>query len=184
MLQHPIIRYYFLVAALISGIWYSVFNLVLPLMLIRYGIGGSAAGGLGAYGLILSAYGCTNLASTLVFGSRAMPSRPQFQMVVGNVFTGAGLVLMALASLLPVEWRLPGYVAAAALGAVGGPMQDIPMAVLRQTRLPAADVGAGMRAYMSVSSAGILVAMIAAPTLVKITGTVSFIAASGALFRS
>ena len=182
MMQHPLIRFYFLVAPLISGVWYSAFILVLPLMLVEYGIGGSNAGGLSAYGLILSSYGCTNLASTLVFGSRAMSSRPQFQMVVGNAFTGAGLVLMGLASLLPAGWQLPGYAAAAALGAIGGPMKDIPIAVLRQTRLAAADVGAGMRAYMAVSSAGTLVAMIAAPTLVHLVGTVALIVLGGVVY--
>lgn len=179
MMQHPLIRYYFLVSGLFSGIWYSAFTLILPLMLMRYGVGGSNAAGLGAYGLILSAYGCTNLASTIVFGSRIMPSRPQFQMATGNFFVGAGLGLMGLASLLPAGLQLPGYALAAALGAIGGPMKDIPMAVLRQTRLAPTDVGAGMRAYMAVMSAGTLVAMVAAPSLVHLAGNVSVMIAFG-----
>ena len=60
-------------------------------------------------------------------------------MFAGNLFVGFGMALMGLASLLPDSLRLPAMIASAALDAVGGPMKDIPVAVLRQTRLAAAD---------------------------------------------
>jgi hypothetical protein len=130
--------------------------------------------------MVLSAYGCTNLAATLFFGGRALPSRPQFQMFSGNLLVGSGMVLMGLASLSPPEWRLPGMIAAAAVGAVGGPMKDIPVAVLRQTRLRPADMAAAMRTYMAANSAGILLAMLLAPAAIGIAGVVPVVVACGA----
>jgi hypothetical protein len=57
-------------------------------------------------------------------------------------------------------------------------MQDIPFAVLRQTRLPLAD----MRAYMAVSSAGTLLAMLLAPSAIWLAGAVPVIVACGAAY--
>jgi len=46
-------------------------------------------------------------------------------------------------------------------------MKDIPVAVLRQTRLPARDLAAGVRASIAVNSAGALVAMLLTPLLLR-----------------
>jgi hypothetical protein len=54
---------------------------------------------------------------------------------------------------------------AAFITAFGGPMQDIPVAVLRQTELPRAELPAVMRAFLVVNNAGTLLAMLAAPVL-------------------
>jgi len=132
--------------------------------------------------LVISAYGCTNLAATLVFGSRAMPARPQAQMFGGSLLMGLAMVLLALAARLPAGWVLPGLMAAAALGAAGGPMKDIPVAVLRQTRLHPADMGAAMRAYMAMTNAGTLAAMLMVPGLIGAIGAPAVLIACGGLF--
>jgi hypothetical protein len=44
-------------------------------------------------------------------------------------------------------------------------MQDIPVAVLRQTELPRAELPAAMRAFLVVNNAGTLLAMLIAPAL-------------------
>ena len=62
---------------------------------------------------------------------------------------------------------MPGLAASAALAAVGGPMKDIPFAVLRQIRLAPRDLAAGVRAYIAANSAGTLVAMLLAPALLE-----------------
>lgn len=182
MAAHPLLGYALATAGPLNGVWYAAFFLGLPLMLAQHDAGGTGGNGLGSYGLVLSAYGCTNLGATLFFGGRALAVRPQFQMFGGNIVMGAGLVLLGLAGWLPVPWLLPGCAAAAALGAVGGPMGDIPRAVLRQTRLRRRNVAAGMRAYMAASSAGTLLAMLLAPGAVALAGVVVVILGCGLIY--
>jgi hypothetical protein len=160
-----------------------VFYLCLPLMIARSGLGASGGqAGLGAYGLILSAYGCGNLAATVFLGGRTLSARPQFQMLGGNALFGCGVLLLAAANLLPVEWRLPGFAAASAIASMGGPMQDIPAAVMRQTRLPPSDRAAAMRAYMAMCCLGILVAMLVVPMAIAVLGITRVVAACGAVY--
>ncbi|MGI4947051.1 MAG: hypothetical protein ACRYHQ_41940, partial [Janthinobacterium lividum] len=121
------------------------------------------------------------LLATLLFGGHTLPARPQFQMFGGSLMTAAGLVLMGLAGRLPQRWVLPGLAAAAALSAIGGPMKDIPVAVLRQTRLHRADMAAAMRASMAAASGGTLLAMLAVPALILLAGVVPVIEGCGAL---
>jgi hypothetical protein len=182
MLSHPLLGYCLTVTGLLNGIWYAVFFLGLPLMIARHAAPGTNEAGLGDYGLVLSAYGCTNLLATVFFGSRLLPARPQFQMFGGNILVGVGLALLGLASFLPAPWLLPGFAAAAALGAIGGPMKDIPLAVLRQTRLRPADMAAGMRAYMAANSTGILLAMLLMPGVIELAGVVPVIIACGLIY--
>lgn len=68
----------------------------------------------------------------------------------------------ALALLLVVA------MASAGLAAVGGPMQDITVAVLRQTELARADVPAATRAMMAGSQLGLLAALLLAPALLPV----------------
>ncbi len=181
--RHSLLGYYLTVSGPLNGVWYAMFYLCLPLMITRTGLGASGGpSGLGAYGLILSAYGCGNLAATVFLGGRALPARPQFQMLYGNIHFGCGALLLASANLLPVEWRLTGFAAAAALTAMGGPMQDIPTAVLRQTRIAVTDRPAAMRAYMAMVGLGILVAMLLTPVAITKFGVTQVIVACGAVY--
>ncbi len=170
MLGHPLLGFVLRVTGLLNGVWYAAFYLALPLMIERHGLTGPGGSGLGAFGLVISAYGLTNLAATIVFGSRTLPARPQFQMFSGNLIVGAGMVLLGFAAILPDRWMLPGLMAASAFAAIGGPMKDIPLAVLRQTRLRHADMAAAMRVYMAANSGGMLLAMLLAPALVAHVG--------------
>ncbi len=182
---HSPLSYYLRVSGLLNGAWYAVFYLCLPLLIARTGLGASGGpAGLGAYGLILSAYGCGNLAATVVLGGRTLPARPQFLMLGGNLLGGCGTLLLAAATLLPIEWRLPGFAAAAVVTSIGGPMQDIPTAVLRQTRLAPRDRAAAMRAFMAMSGFGILVAMLLIPTAIGAFGIARVIAACGIVYLS
>jgi MFS transporter, DHA3 family, macrolide efflux protein len=181
--RHSLLGFYLAVSGPLNGAWYAVFYLCLPLLITRTGLGASGGpAGLGAYGLILSAYGCGNLAATVVLGGRTLPARPQFQMLYGNIHFGCAVLLLAAANLLPVEWRLAGFAAASALAAMGGPMQDIPTAVLRQTRIAAADRPAAMRAYMAAVGLGILVAMLLTPVAISQFGVTPVIVACGAVY--
>jgi MFS family permease len=172
----------------INGLWIASFYLALPLLIDRAGITGPGGTGLGAYGLVISAYGCTNLLSTFVVGSRALPAHPGRMMFAGSMIVGLGTA--GLVSGL--AGGLPALMAAAAFAAIGGPMSDIPVAVLRQTALPAGEVAAAMRAFMVVNYAGALTAMLLAPSLasalgasrlVMCCGAAMFALASGAMTR-
>lgn len=157
--RHPVMGWVLGFTGVLNGAWYVALFLALPLMLAADG------SGLASFGLVISAYGCTNLAANLYLGSRAMTPRPARQIGWGNFVLGFGLLAMAAAHALPAEWRLAGYMLAAAVAAPGGPMQDIPVAVLRQTAFAPADVPAVMRAYLGVNQAGLLAGMAAAPLL-------------------
>ena len=174
MRGHRLLGFFLATAGPINGAWYAVFYLALPLMLAQRA---TVGGGLGDFGLVISAYGCTNLAATLVFGGRPLPVRPQFQMLVGTVISGLGMLLLGLASLLPGGAVVPGFAAAAAFGAVGGPMKDIPMAVLRQTRLPQAEMAPAMRVTMAANSIGMLLAMSAMPRAIMQFGLLPMVIA-------
>ncbi len=162
--SHPLLRINLHLTGVLNGVWYAVMFLGLPLAIARHVPGGA---GLGAYGLVISAYGCTNLAATLVVGSRTMPGNPGRMIFAGSVVLGSGLMLMALAAAapLPPAMAIAAFAASAALGAIGGPMKDVPIAVLRQTELPHADIPAAMRAYLVAANGGLLVAMVIAPPL-------------------
>ncbi len=159
---HPVLRLELQVSGAINGAWYAILFLGLPLAIARHVPGGA---GLGAYGLVISAYGCTNLAATLVVGGRPMPRNPGRMVFSGNFALGTGLMLMGLAAAapLPDAVAVACLAAAAGVAAIGGPMHDIPIAVLRQTELPRADVPAAMRASLVVGNGGTLLAMLAAP---------------------
>jgi MFS family permease len=177
-MRHPLLGYTLVVGGALNGTWYAVIFLCLPLSLAH----GQDGAGLETYGLVLSAYGCTNLAATVFFGGRTLPSRPQIWIFSGQCVCGAGWGLLGLASLLPSPALSYGYAAAAAVGAIGGPMQDIPRAVLRQTRLSAADIASATRAYMAASSAGVLMAMLLAPGAIELAGNLSVTLACGAVY--
>jgi MFS transporter, DHA3 family, macrolide efflux protein len=180
MRAHPLLGYVLGTAGLINGAWYAALYLALPLVIAEHRLTGPGGAELGAFGLVISAYGCTNLAATIVFGSMALPRRPQFQMFGGNLIVGSGIALLGLASLLPPSARLPGLALAAALAAIGGPMKDIPLAVLRQTRIAAHDIPAAMRSYIAVNSLGLLLAMLISPTLLAAFGPRAVILTCGA----
>lgn len=183
MWQHRLLAYVLVTSSITNGAWYASMFLGLPLMIDRFGIVGPGGTGLGAYGLVISCYGSTNLLATLVVGNRGLPSRPARLLCSGNLIFGIGILLLGGAMLLPIPavTRLPCLLATAAFAAIGGPMSDITTATLRQTLLPRGDIAAAMRAYMVMNNVGLLAAMLIAPRAMDEFGIASVIAASGAI---
>lgn len=173
--RHPVLGYVAATSGALNGAWYAAYFLLLPLATQAAGLP------LSAYGLVISAYGCTNLIGNLVVGSRAMPANPARQIFLGNLCLGLGIVGVGIAAAAPVGWLLPVAMAASGLAAVGGPMQDIPVAVLRQTALPRGDVPAATRAMMASSQAGVLAALVLAPVLVGVLPLAGVIGLCGAV---
>ena len=176
--RHRLLWSVLLCSGPINGFWIAGFYLALPLLIEQAGITGPGGTGLGAFGLVISAYGCTNLLATLAIGSRSLPAHPGRMMFAGSVIVGLGTAGLALGAVA----GLPAMMTAAAFGAVGGPMKDIPAAVLRQTELPPDEVAAAMRAFMVVTYGGSLVAMLLAPRVVRAIGPTHLVLLCGAGF--
>ncbi len=180
--RHRLLGYVLVTSGPLNVAWYAVFFLLLPLMIARNGLVGPGGTGIAAYGLVISAYGSTNLLANLVVGSRPMPARPGRQIFLGNVLLGCGMSGLAVieAAGLPPSALLASYALAAACSAVGGPMQDIPTAVLMQTELPRTDIQAATRAFMAVNQFGLLLALLAAPALVAVLPLPAVVGLAGA----
>jgi len=160
--RDPLLGFVLSMSGIINGAWYTAYFIGLPLMLVQGGV----AGGIAAFGMVISAYGVTNLITTLIVGSRPLSRHPGRMIFGGNLFLGCGIVCLGLAGVvLPGSWLLAGFIAAALLSAIGGPMQDITTATRRQTVLPRAEIAAGTRAFVVVNQAGLLVALLASPLL-------------------
>jgi len=180
--RHRLLGYVLVMTGPSNGAWYAAFFLILPLMVARNGLLGPGGSGVAAYGAIISAYGCTNLLANLVIGSRPMPARPGRQIFLGNLIVGAGICGLAAieAAGLPQAALLPAYAAAAAFSAVGGPMQDIPVAVLTQAELPRPDIQAATRAFIAASQGGLLLGLVVAPALLGLLPLPLVVALCGA----
>ena len=170
--RHPVLSYTLATYGLLNAAWNTVYYLALPMLIITQGVSGPTGGGIGALALIISVYGGSNLISTLFFGNLGLPARPQLHIFGGCLVIGCGLLLLAPVGYLPQDWRLPAYLAIAAATAVGGPMKDIPFAVLRQTCLAKEDVPAAMRAYLLVHSSGMVLGWLLIPSAVSLVGAV------------
>ena len=174
--RHPLLGFWLMRTGIIRGIWYATFYLGLPLMLVAGGEG------LSAYGLVMSAYGVGNLATTLVVGSRGQVPRPARLMFGGSFVVGAGIIAMSLAGLfIPARWLLPACIGTSVVAAFGGPMRDITAATLRQTELPYADLAAAVRAFMVMNYLGTLIALLAAPRIFDAIGVAPAMLLGGAV---
>ncbi len=174
--RDPLLSLVLSVSGIINGAWYTAYFIGLPLMLVQGGV----AGGIGAFGTVISAYGVTNLITTLIVGSRQVSTRPGRMIFGGNLFLGNGMVLLGMAGwVLPTHSLLMGFVGAALLSAIGGPMQDITVATLRQTVLKRSDIAAGTRAFVVVNQAGLLLALLASPLLFDVIGVAQTVVLCG-----
>ena len=157
-----------------NGGWYAAYFLCAPLALSRAGYS------LASFGLLISAYGSTNLIATLVVGGMDVTRRPAWLMFGGNLFLGSGIVLLGVVvAFAPRDLLLPLSCACAALSAIGGPMLDITTATLRQTSLPRGDLAAAVRAFMVMNALGLLVTLLAAPGIIDRIGVATAIGACG-----
>ncbi len=178
---HPLLWFVMWANLVVNGGWFVAFYVALPLLVERAGVripGG--AGGLAAYGFIMAAYGGANLLSTLWVGNLGIPALTGRLMFRGIGTLGCGIIVMGLVGMtLTGAWLFPFLFAGAALSAVGGPMQDVTTATLRQIHLPRRDVGAAVRAYMVLNQSGSIMAMLAAPSLIGAIGVPATLVACG-----
>lgn len=138
---------------IINGLWSVAFTLGVPLLALR-----ALHEGVGAYGLIVGAYGVGNVVANLVIGSLSV-RRPVLAFFSGKLVLGGGFLLLASA---PTLWvALLG----AAIAAVGGPMGDIPLATMLQTDLPASQLGKVFSLSATLNSGGVFLGTLASAPL-------------------
>ncbi|MEE3623160.1 MFS transporter [Nitrospirillum sp. BR 11752] len=168
---------------LTGGLWTLTIWLSLPLLVRQQGVEGFGLSGLSALALLFSAYGAGNLVSNLVVGSLPpggmLARRPLILVMAGDMLVGGGFVVLSLATLLPAPWTLPAMAIAAMGTATGGPLSQIPVTTLRQTRFTGGEIAAVFRLFLVLDCLGTLVAMMAAPTLLTLLPTPLVMASCG-----
>lgn len=131
-----------LAICLSNFVWSIAFVVGVPLLVAR-GLGNS----IGAYGLIVGAYGVGNVLSNLVIGSLNIKRRV-LMVFLGKGVLGLGFLLLGLSTTVPMA------LLASALAAIGGPMGDIMILTMLQTELPADQVGKAYSLRMVLENAG------------------------------
>jgi len=114
---------------LMSVVWGIAFIIGAALLADRV-----LGGNVGAYGLIVGAYGVGNVMGNLVIGSLTIRRRVAV-IFTGKLVLGAGFLILAAAPTLPIA------LLGSAFAALGGPMNDILTLTMIQTDLPADQVG-------------------------------------------
>lgn len=123
-------------------VWSIVFVVGVPLLVIH-----SLGNSVGAYGLIVGAYGVGNVLSNLVVGSLRIKRRAL------TIFLGKGVLALGFL-LLAFSTTVPMAIIACALAAVGGPMGDIMVLTMLQTDLPSDQIGKTYSLNMLLSNMG------------------------------
>jgi predicted MFS family arabinose efflux permease len=132
--------------------WGAAFTVGAPLLADRV-----LAGQVGAYGLIVGAYGVGNVIGNIVVGSMNVKRRLAM-LFAGRIVLGGGFLIMGLATTLPIA------LIGSAVAAFGGPMGDIVLLTMIQHDLPANQIGKVYSLRMTIANAGIsLGAVVAAP---------------------
>jgi predicted MFS family arabinose efflux permease len=117
-------------------------------------------GGPETYGYLMAAYGVGNVASNLLVGSLTVRRRERM-LFGGGIVYGLGFLLVAVAPSFEIA------LVASALAAVGGPMTDLMILLLVQTRIPTAHVGKVLSLRYTISQASLGAALLlAAPIYV------------------
>lgn len=133
--------------------WGAAFTVGAPLLAARV-----LAGHVGAYGLIVGAYGIGNVVGNIVIGSLTIQRRVAM-LFAGRLVLGGGFLIMAMATNLTVAML------GAAVAALGGPMGDIVMLTMIQHDLPANQIGKVYSLRVTVSSAGMALGLLLAGPL-------------------
>lgn len=129
MRAHPVLSWYLATEGVGNLAWSAAFRVGLALLVAR-----TLGAGVGAYGLLLGAYGISSILANLVVGS-LMIHRQAAALVGARLVLGAGYALVAVA---PVLWVA---MLGTALAAIGGPLVDITVRTMVQRDLPDDQIG-------------------------------------------
>lgn len=140
--RHTLLSWTIISYGIINLLWSICFILGVPFLVDQ-----TLHGDVGAYGLIVGAYGVGNVISNFVIGSLHLPQRT-LMIFGGKIVLGLGFLLMAVSHSLPLAML------GSACAALGGPMGDIPLSTMMQTDLPSNQLGKIYSFRMIVSNIG------------------------------
>lgn len=152
--------------------WGAAFTVGAPLLAARV-----LAGQVGAYGLIVGAYGIGNVIGNIVIGSLTIHRRVAM-LFTGRLILGGGFLIMALATNLPIAML------GSAVAAMGGPMGDIVMLTMIQHDLPANQIGKVYSLRLTISNAGVALGLVLAGPLYALVPIPTAIAACALLIMA
>jgi MFS family permease len=127
---------------IISLSWGAGFTVGVPLLAARV-----LKGNIGAYGLIIGAYGVGNVLSNLVIGNLVI-RRKVTMLFSGKIVLGVGFLFIAFAPNLLIA------LLGSAFAAIGGPMGDIVLVTMIQNDLPSEQIGKVYSLLMLVENTG------------------------------
>ncbi|MGZ4164595.1 MAG: MFS transporter, partial [Tumebacillaceae bacterium] len=140
---------------IVNVAWSAVYATGIPLLATH-----QLSGNLGAYGLIVGAYGVGNVLSLFVVG--LLPFRMNMLlMFVGQLLLGGGFFMLGYASSLPMAmcWT--------AVAAFGSPMGDLIMLSMIQTDFQSEHIGKMYSLRQLISGLGLLVGSFLAVPIFK-----------------
>lgn len=169
--RSPALVYCFLSQMVNAGAWYLGFVFSAALVLSSAPAGASA--GVGAFATASLCYGLGNIGGNLVT-SRLAIQRPMHFIVAGRALSAVGYFLLA-----SVGARLAGMCLCAALIALGTPPADLAFLKVLQTGYDWREVTKLYRVKVVAEYAGMLLMMLAAPGLLRLTSPSGVIAVCG-----
>jgi MFS family permease len=138
---------------LVTLAWAAAFTVGAPLLAARV-----LRANVGAYGLVVGAYGVGNVLSNLMIGSLTI-RRKVAMLFLGKVTIGVGFLIVAFANTLPIA------LLGSAFAAIGGPMGDIVLLTMIQTDFPSGQIGKVYSLLMFMGNAGMSVGLLLAVPL-------------------
>jgi len=156
--QSKVLLWSFAVTGLASAAFSAVIVVGAALLASR-----EFGGNVGAYGLIVGAYGMGNVLSNLAVGGLPI-RRPVMLLFCGKAVLGAGFLLLSSA---PTLWVA---LAGAAVAAVGGPMGDLMLLTMIQTGQPPGRIGKVYGLLATISGAGSALGLVLAGFLFAALG--------------
>lgn len=166
---NPILFWSFVSTILSNAIWAYGFVLGVPLLVTQ-----RLGGNLDAYGLIVGAYGASNLVGSFVANTSKL-ERPAATIFLGQVLYGSGLLILGLATSVPIA------VAGALIAAFGPPSSDLNRRVVIQQLVAVKDMGKVFSLLVFVGTIGLVVALSSADALFQMFGLTTTIAITAAL---
>jgi predicted MFS family arabinose efflux permease len=150
----PVLWWAFSTLFVVNAAWCAAFLVGAPLLARTLG------GGVGAYGLILGAYGAGGVAANFLVG-RARVRRPVRWIFGGRLILAFGLIGFAQSPSVILA------IVTAALTAVGGPIGDVPMLTLIQLELPEEQLGRVFSLRATLENGGAVLGLWSAAALFR-----------------
>jgi DHA3 family macrolide efflux protein-like MFS transporter len=153
--RHKGMTYVMFAKAVTAGTWNLSYGLGFALL-----VQAIAPGNIRAFGLVIASYGIGNFIGALILGN-IQRRKPFLMMYSGFTLLGICFALMAVAP------GIKSIMFLACVGAVGGPMNDLPFIDIIQTVYPIEEMTKVFRFRITVETTATLLCMVSAPFILK-----------------